>query len=315
MSNLFGSGGLDDLLHSRLAEDNYSPLGRLYAQSPSLAFFVAASAYNLFRRSSLPGRFPPPPADSNKVRIVCVSDTHNHLLPYASIPEGDVFIHAGDLTNSGSVDELRLTLDWIRGLPHAHKVLIAGNHDAALADKAQCEQLNFAGLIYLHDETVELLIRGRTLRVFGSPWTPQCGNFAFQYSRRHAAEKWAGIPLGMDVLVTHGPPKSHVDNNGLGCAALLDALWKTRPLVVVCGHIHSGRGLETLKWDEGQRLWESIVTARKVGWCDAVILVCKLGWVWIKGIKRRVRETTILNCAVTGGMRDQLVRNAVALDI
>ena len=315
MSNLFRSGGLDDLLHSRLAQDNYSPLRRLYAQSPSLAFFVAASAYNLFRRSSLPDRFPPPPTDSNKVRIVCVSDTHNHLLPYSSIPDGDIFIHAGDLTNSGSVDELRLTLDWIRGLPHAHKVLIAGNHDTALADEAQREQLNFAGLIYLHDEAVELVIRGRTLRVFGSPWTPQYGNFAFQYPRGHAAEKWTCIPLGTDVLVTHGPPKSHVDNNGLGCAALLDALWKTQPSVVVCGHIHSGRGLETLKWDKGQRLWESIVKARKVGWYDTIILVCKLGWVWIKGIKRRARETTILNCAVTGGMRDQLVRKAVALDI
>ena len=315
MSNLFSSGGLDDLLHSRLAQDNYSPLRRLYAQSPSLAFFVAASAYNLFRRSSLPDRFPPPPTDSNKVRIVCVSDTHNHLLPYSSIPDGDIFIHAGDLTNSGSVVELRLTLDWIRGLPHAHKVLIAGNHDTALADEAQREQLNFAGLIYLHDEAVELVIRDRTLRVFGSPWTPQYGNFAFQYPRGHAAEKWTCIPLGTDVLVTHGPPKSHVDNNGLGCAALLDALWKTQPSVVVCGHIHSGRGLETLKWDKGQRLWESIVKARKVGWYDTIILVCRLSWVWIKGIKRRARETTILNCAVTGGMRDQLVRKAVALDI
>ena len=42
-----------------------------------------------------------------KVRIVCVSDTHNAAPGEGyTLPKGDVLIHAGDLTNQGSHAEL-----------------------------------------------------------------------------------------------------------------------------------------------------------------------------------------------------------------
>src|SRR5205085_7513180 len=39
----------------------------------------------------------------NSISVVCISDTHNGQ---STIPDGDILIHAGDLTQSGSLEEL-----------------------------------------------------------------------------------------------------------------------------------------------------------------------------------------------------------------
>lgn len=43
-------------------------------------------------------------AQRRKTRFVCISDTHNYTF---KLPKGDVLIHAGDLTNQGSLSEVR----------------------------------------------------------------------------------------------------------------------------------------------------------------------------------------------------------------
>lgn len=50
----------------------------------------------------------------NKVRIVCMSDTHS-LTPYIKfdIPDGDIFIHAGDFTKCGKMEEVQEFNNWI----------------------------------------------------------------------------------------------------------------------------------------------------------------------------------------------------------
>lgn len=58
-----------------------------------------------------------------KTRFVLVSDTHS---TYPKLPEGDVLIHAGDLTNQGSLSELRKTLEWIAKSDFKVKLIIAG---------------------------------------------------------------------------------------------------------------------------------------------------------------------------------------------
>ena len=70
-----------------------------------------------------------PATPTNPVRTVCVSDTHN-LQP--EVPDGDVLLHAGDLTNRGTFDELQEQLDWLDKQPHRFKVVIAGNDSCAL---------------------------------------------------------------------------------------------------------------------------------------------------------------------------------------
>ena len=47
----------------------------------------------------------------------------------------------------------------------------------------------------------------RLLGLSGGPWQPAYNHWAFNLPRGPAlAEKWALIPPGLDVLITHGPP-------------------------------------------------------------------------------------------------------------
>ena len=63
-----------------------------------------------------------------KTRIVCVSDTHAYTPREAGykLPAGDVLIHAGDLTNRGSLAELRRSIEWILDADYEAKILVAG---------------------------------------------------------------------------------------------------------------------------------------------------------------------------------------------
>ncbi len=96
---------------------------------------------------------------------------------------------------------------------------------------------------YLQDS--EVTIDG--LRFWGAPWQPEFNEWAFNLPRgAPLAEKWALIPDGIDVLLTHGPPLSIGDRSGddtrLGCEDLLHAVRRVRPLLHVFGHIHQDGG-------------------------------------------------------------------------
>ena len=69
------------------------------------------------------------PQAMRKTRFVCLSDTHNAspLNGAFKLPKGDVLVHAGDLTNQGSLSELRKTLDWIENADFEVKIVIAGS--------------------------------------------------------------------------------------------------------------------------------------------------------------------------------------------
>jgi predicted phosphohydrolase len=63
-------------------------------------------------------------------RVVCTSDTHNRHKAL-TIPSGDVFIHAGDLTMSGDMKSIRAGFAWMQDLPHRRVLFVPGNHDFA----------------------------------------------------------------------------------------------------------------------------------------------------------------------------------------
>lgn len=178
------------------------------------------------------------------MRIVAVADTHTFQDDLHLIPDGDVFIHAGDLCRGGRLDELRTVAAWLRTLPHRHKIVVAGNHDWCFAREPQAaiEALG-QGVVYLQDS--EVTING--VRFWGSPWQPEFKDWAFNLPRGEAlAEKWALIPSGIHVLVTHGPPRGIGDWTGepvrQGCEDLLTAVRRIRPLLHLFGHIHQDGG-------------------------------------------------------------------------
>jgi predicted phosphodiesterase len=181
------------------------------------------------------------------MRLVCISDTHMahrglHL------PDGDVLIHAGDATSTGTFDEVGHFLAWFAAQPHRHKLLIAGNHDWLYQrhpDMVAQLLARHPGITYLEDSGVDL----EGVRFWGSPWQPWFMDWAFNLPRKgpRLREMWNRIPLDLDVLITHGPPHGILDQvhggEHLGCEELKIRLAVVKPRVHVFGHIHDGFGV------------------------------------------------------------------------
>jgi predicted phosphodiesterase len=239
------------------------------------------------------------------------------------VPDGDVLLHAGDLTKGGSFGEIQAQLSWLNSLPHRFKVVIAGNHDllldpafvASFPDRI-CEEpgtsrsdLNWGDLIYLVNDSITLRFPGgRSLNIYGSPLTEQCGTWAFQYPPVRPV--WENtVPGETDILLTHGPPKGHLDQQGKGCPQLLREVWRVKPRLVVFGHIHEGHGREDISYEALQAAYDGILTKDK-GWLAvfwmAILVVCKLLLRLIPLPRTSTRsQTTLVNAAVIAGRPGQ----------
>ena len=66
-----------------------------------------------------PNSIPPKPSEGNWTRFVCLSDIHQHVFP---VPDGDVLLHSGDLTGTGTLRGFKITMDWLCGLTHPLKM-------------------------------------------------------------------------------------------------------------------------------------------------------------------------------------------------
>jgi predicted phosphodiesterase len=177
-----------------------------------------------------------------RLRIVCLSDTHNRHDALA-VPDGDVLLHAGDFTGRGRPREVAAFGAFLARLPHEEKVVVAGNHDFLFQDEPERARELLGEVTYLQDSLAEVA----GLRVWGSPWQPWFYDWAFNLQRGAAlAEKWALVPDGVDVLITHGPPHGILDTTSrgerVGCEELTAARSRIRPRLHLFGHIHEAYG-------------------------------------------------------------------------
>jgi hypothetical protein len=138
------------------------------------------------------------------------------MYPTPVLPNGDVLIHAGDLTQSGSLRVIQETLAWLHAQPHTVKITIAGNHDPLLdpslddrrgsGDAAsERKAIDWGDIIYQENSRATVTCpNGRQLRLYGSPSSIRHGNWAFQYPR--SEDVWAGtVPRNFDILVLMVP--------------------------------------------------------------------------------------------------------------
>ncbi len=175
------------------------------------------------------------------MKVVAVSDTHG-MHDRVQVPDGDVLLHAGDLTNHGEFEDVISFSNFLGRLPHRHKIVIAGNHDFCFERDPHAKDL-LTNCIYLQDE--EIVIDG--VKFYGSPWQPWFYDWAFNLQRGpEIRAKWDLIPLDTGVLITHGPPAGHggMTARGVdaGCEDLLAAVEAIRPRYHVFGHIHEAAG-------------------------------------------------------------------------
>lgn len=183
------------------------------------------------------------------IKIWHVSDTHGYH-DLLEIPKGiDLMIHSGDASNSrdpyNNEPEMRKFIDWYKDVNIKHKVYVAGNHDTSI-EKGLVTKKDFedAGIIYLENEYVII----QDIKIFGSPHTPQFGNWAFMKDRVKLERFWRkAINESCDIIVNHGPPKGILDKsydrNGkmemCGDRSLLNRIIEIQPKLVCFGHIHN----------------------------------------------------------------------------
>jgi hypothetical protein len=201
------------------------------------------------------------------------------------LPEADVVLHCGDLTLRSDPIEFAQTFSMLRKIRAPLKLAIAGNHDMALdreywaarkrsidphmqmADEAQniIEDAKVDGVRYLDegDYTFDLA-NGARLRVYASQYTPEFGGWGFQYdSDGHDFM----IPDGVDVAMTHGPPRGILDYAGYdgtkaGCDFLFRSVHRAKPRIHCFGHIHEAWGAYLAHWQAPSNDYD--ITAKSV---------------------------------------------------
>jgi len=179
------------------------------------------------------------------MRLVITSDTHGRHDLINDLPDGDVFVHAGDFMNSGLHPEEIISFNrWLAKQPIEHKLVCGGNHDRLFQLSRLLARELLTDATYLENTGVSI----GGISFWGSPYTPEFLNWAFMYRRGAEAERvWAQIPTGLDVLITHGPPYGILEQTAaggedLGCVELLKAVKAKKPRVHIFGHIHGGAG-------------------------------------------------------------------------
>ena len=176
------------------------------------------------------------------MKIVAISDTHSQHRGL-DVPDGDILLHAGDLTLNGTESEVEEFNEYLASLPHRHKVIIAGNHDFCLQTNSLQRSKNLlSNATYLQDESA--VVEG--VKIYGSPWQPAHLNMAFNMAdSSQLAECWMQIPTDTKILLTHTPPfgiGDRLPDKNIGCTDLLQKVIEIRPLFHVFGHVHEGRG-------------------------------------------------------------------------
>jgi Icc-related predicted phosphoesterase len=176
------------------------------------------------------------------MRLLLFSDLHRDTDAAASIVEragdADVLVGAGDFAvqRRGIAD----VLDILR-LVERPCVLVPGNGENDIELRDACKGWELAHV--LHGSGVQ--IDGIDFYGLGAavPVTP-FGAWSFDLSESDAERLLSECPARA-VLVSHSPPYGYGDESRgehLGSRAVLEAMNRTRPRLLVCGHIHNSWG-------------------------------------------------------------------------
>ena len=193
------------------------------------------------------------------MKIVAVADLHGNLPE--DVPECDLLVIAGDICphfgkfgdKPGSPADLEgqrkwlttIFLGWLQKQPAGNTLVVWGNHDFV----GQTDHFALPWTL-LEDSGVELEYLTSKLHVYGTPYTPRYFDWAFMETEDKLAARFAHIPEGLDILISHGPPLWACDRaagdkgDHIGSKALYERIstMQKPPKLLICGHIHGGKG-------------------------------------------------------------------------
>ena len=158
------------------------------------------------------------------MKILHLSDTHGLHHQLKDLPEADIVVHSGDISHSGTENEVLDFLNWFIELPYQQKIFVAGNHDLCLWDAEGIEDLP-DNVHFLQDRSV--MINGV--------------NF-YGHAYNHPEEL---IPDDADIVITHEPPTMILDKSAdhhWGNSPLRNRIFEIKPRYHLFGHAHESYG-------------------------------------------------------------------------
>ena len=177
------------------------------------------------------------------MRFAIFSDLHANSTAASRLvnlaQDADVVIGAGDFGNMRH--EVSVCINVLSQIS-APAILVPGNNESYDELKLACQ--SWPGATVLHGDSCE--INGQPFFGIGGgiPVTP-FGDWSYDFSETEAERLLAKCPMHA-VLISHSPPKGAVDKSSsgqsLGSTSVRDAILRTKPQLVVCGHIHASGG-------------------------------------------------------------------------
>ena len=197
------------------------------------------------------------------MKILATSDLHGNLegLSFEGI---DIVVIAGDFACMAENSKWaafgqkkwieKKLIPLISLYSKTQFVLVPGNHDFCLDPKVQARyrmdwRISWPSNSHvLLDSSCEI----NGLKIYGTPYVPIISYYwAFEAEHDELQRIYEKIPSGLDILVTHSPPRisgealdislqNGADSEAFGSSELTQALFDKQPHFCFCGHIHSG---------------------------------------------------------------------------
>jgi len=185
------------------------------------------------------------------MKILITSDLHGN---FPNVDNCDLFLICGDIcpttNHNRNFQEKWINsqlFPWLKSLSAKKIIFIAGNHDFWFESKGKklLSSINKEDkIIYLRNSFYEY----KGIKIFGTPYCKQFGNWAFMRKSQILEEKYSMIPDDLDILLTHDAPMlndvgSILDRPtqcNVGNPILAKHILIKKPKYVFCGHIHSG---------------------------------------------------------------------------
>lgn len=186
------------------------------------------------------------------MRLVVTSDTHAPV-DISKIPDGDVFIHAGDLMTTGYPEEWKWGTEWLAALPHKIKLYVPGNHDfhmqvypgPALQDMRRAG-VTVVGLPGNNNYATYDLPNGD--RVLGLPFVTDLPRWAFNSTEEEITTYINNFRHSKcNIIVSHSPVYRYLDvsrrtDAHVGIYAYNKFMFDACPKLWFHGHIHECYG-------------------------------------------------------------------------
>ena len=199
----------------------------------------------------------------SKLKICCISDTHEQHERLKMQENIDILIYAGDFTNwkTSKENSVNSFLNWFKNQKAKYKFLVCGNHDLYFSSLRKSkkdeliEDLKKNNLLYLDNNFGDF--PNLNLNIYGFPQTLKRSLFYMADAFEVRGSVMNAIcnknfDKKIDILVTHCPPYQILDqaDKNLGSLTLLeDLILRVKPKIHIFGHNHNQPGYKIYEYN------------------------------------------------------------------